>query len=846
LPSDRSIRGAIIVLFLGLLPAFIPTRALARNAEQEAHVRQLKTMQHELMLGAASREMDEMRKLAARWKNRKSKGMRSEPPRDHQEALGAQGMSGIAHGLRNTSSALPINSPLSPSSQIFTTQSEISVAGVGKNLVAAWNDAGFRQNRLNAISFSTSTDGGETWREGGPLPVGGPVGVWISDPVTTVNEKTGYFYLTGLVIGSVGPSNGVGMIRGRFGPNGFAWEMPRLARGIRDTFPDKPWLVADSLTGNLYLSYTTFYRRQGKTTDRIEFQRSEDGGLTWTPASKASPDEEEGLVQGSRPAVGPGGILHLVWKTVDTTAAAGGLDAMRIRSSGDGGRTFGAAFDAARLYTNFCSGPPGFDRGFGLGFPSIAVERGTSHPGRIHVAWEESLNFYDDLLPLTDVVEEVEPNEVGDHATPFAIGQLMHGAIAPPRDVDWFRFHGEAGRTVILYLDSLDTRLDVALRLWCLDAETRLAYSTSLNVRQRVLLYTLTKPGEYFVSIAPNNDSTGVYRLASGWAERGAERGRDQRDIFVAHSDDGAHWSMPALATDSPSGFDDWLPELAIGGDGKPYVAWYDWREGDPQQCGAAAHVRLARSDDSGDHWSTAGVVTEVPTIWSSVSSNQSPNMGDYIALYASADGMRPAWADGRSGDPDVYSAFWLLGEAVRRIAPMPSEVQPPGVIVRWTAPSPRMLATVYRRMSGGSAVELADIQADAQGVLSYYDIDLVPGYRYHFELAVRSTEGELRVGQQSIDAPDAALAALAIERVAPNPSAGAFRIAFRRPNLAPARIEVLDVSGRRVFGQDLGGEYGARGVLDIGRQTTLDAGLYLVRLIQGSESVSAKAVVVR
>jgi len=156
------------------------------------------------------------------------------------------------------------------------------------------------------------------------------------------------------------------------------------------------------------------------------------------------------------------------------------------------------------------------------------------------------------------------------------------------------------------------------------------------------------------------------------------------------------------------------------------------------------------------------------------------------------------------------------------------------------------MLATVYRRMSGGSAVELADIQADAQGVLSYYDIDLVPGYRYHFELAVRSTEGELRVGQQSIDAPDAALAALAIERVAPNPSAGAFRIAFRRPNLAPARIEVLDVSGRRVFGQDLGGEYGARGALDIGRQTTLDAGLYLVRLIQGSESVSAKAVVVR
>lgn len=821
--------------------------AFARDAETERQIRQLKAMQQELMLGGAGGRIDAMRALAARLNGRKPKGMRSHPPRDHQEALGAQGTEGTAFGLRSETTSQPVNQRIAASSQPFTTQSEVSVTGTGKNLVAAWNDAGSRQGRLNAIGFSTSSDGGQVWREGGPLPTGGQVAVWVADPVATMDERSGDVYVAGLVI-TTNAASGVAVIRGRFGPNGFAWEAPRLARATRDTFPDKPWLAADSLTGNLYLSYTAFYRRDKKTTDRIEFQRSVDGGLSWSPPMKLSPDTEEGLVQGSRPAVGPRGELRVVWKTVDTTAAAAGLDVMRIRSSLDEGQTFGEAVDVARLYTNFCSGPPGFDRGFGLGFPSIAVDRTAGpHRGRVHVAWEESLNFYDDLLSTVDVVEETEPNDGTAHATPFTVGQTLHGGITPSQDVDWFRFHGEVGRTVLLYMDSLDASLDVALRLWCIDGVTRLAYSTSLNVRQRVVLFTLATPGEYFVSIAPHNDSTGVYRLVSGWAERGTERGRDQRDVFVAHSDDGVTWSTPALATDAPLGFDDWLPELVVGADARPYVAWYDWRKGDPAGCGAASHVRLARSDDGGDHWLPVGLVTEVATLWSAVFANQSPNMGDYIALFSGADGILPAWADGRSSDPDVYSAFWLLGDAVRAIAPAPSEPQAGGVVVHWTVPrSLPVVATVYRRVSGGGAVELAEIEPDPQGVLSYFDVDLVPGFRYHYELAVGSTEGVIRVGQQSVVAPGAGAAALAIERVAPNPSDGAFRVAFRRPDLALARIEVLDVRGRRLISIDLGEEYGTRGVIDLSREARLDAGLYLVRLVQGGESVSAKAVVVR
>ncbi|HET9326507.1 MAG TPA: hypothetical protein VFQ05_07040 [Candidatus Eisenbacteria bacterium] len=834
----------MIFLVLGL--AWSPA-AFSRDAEIDQQVRTLKAIQQEMTLGGAGRKIEAMRALASQRRARKLKGQRSRPPRDHQEALGAQGTYGPAVGLRSRTAEQPANRLITTSAQPFTTQSEVSVAGTRAAMVAAWNDAGSHQNQFNAISFATSTDGGQVWREGGPLPVGGQVLVWVSDPVVAVDARRGDFYVAGLVI-ATGASSGVAVARGRFGESGFQWEAPRVARAVRDSFPDKPWMVADSLTGNLYLSYTTFYRRDGKSTDRIEFQRSEDGGLTWSSVARLSPESEEGLVQGSRPAVGPLGELHVVWKTIDTTAAAGGEDAMRIRSSWDGGRTFSETATVARLYTNFCSGPPGFDRGFGLGFPSIAVDRSAGpHRGRIHVGWEESLNFYDDRLAAAGgVQEEAEPNNRHRDATPFTVGDVLRGTISPAHDVDWFRFHGEAGRTVVLYVDSLDAHLDVALRLWCGDGSTRLAYSTSLNVRQRIVLFTVTTPGDYYVSIAPHDDSTGVYRLASGWAERGSERGRDQRDIFVAHSDDGITWSTPALAGDAPAGFDDWLPELAVGTNGTPYVAWYDFREGDPSGCGAASHIRLSRSDDGGDHWVPVGLVTDYPTLWSGVFSNQSPNMGDYIGLLAGQDGIVPAWADGRDANPDVYAAFWPTAEAARDIAPLASEPSSGGVVLRWQAPPIPVTGTVWRRVSGGSARALADIDPDPQGVMSYLDVDLDPGFRYHYELAVRSSEGEVRVGQQSIDAPGASAAALALERVAPNPSHGVFRIAFSRPHLAPARLDVLDVGGRRVMGVDLGEEYGTRGVLDLGRQTRLDPGLYLVRFVQAGESVSVKAVVVR
>jgi hypothetical protein len=150
------------------------------------------------------------------------------------------------------------------------------------------------------------------------------------------------------------------------------------------------------------------------------------------------------------------------------------------------------------------------------------------------------------------------------------------------------------------------------------------------------------------------------------------------------------------------------------------------------------------------------------------------------------------------------------------------------------------VVATVYRRVSGGGATEREEIEPDAQGVLRYFDVDLVPG-SLPLRLAVGSTEG-VPGRPATIVAPRQRGFHRACGAQPQRRGISGWR---DRPIDACAR-EVLDVRGRRLMAIDRGEEYGTRGVIDLSRQARLDAGLYLVRLVQGGESVSAKAVVVR
>ena len=93
-------------------------------------------------------------------------------------------------------------------------------------------------------------------------------------------------------------------------------------------------------------------------------------------------------------------------------------------------------------------------------------------------------------------------------------------------------------------------------------------------------------------------------------------------------------------------------------------------------------------------------------------------------------------------------------------------------------------------------------------------------------------------LGEATLQVP--ATLALAIEPARPNP-AGAMTLAFTLPSPAPARIELLDVGGRRVASREIAGAAG-RQLLRL--EESLAPGVYVVRLSQSGRRVTGRVVV--
>jgi len=84
---------------------------------------------------------------------------------------------------------------------------------------------------------------------------------------------------------------------------------------------------------------------------------------------------------------------------------------------------------------------------------------------------------------------------------------------------------------------------------------------------------------------------------------------------------------------------------------------------------------------------------------------------------------------------------------------------------------------------------------------------------------------------------------AFAIHGVTPTPSKGPVNVSFSLPNASKATLGMYDVSGRRVASQDV--------ALGAGRHTVtlaerVPAGMYVIKLSQGGQSVTARAIVVK
>jgi hypothetical protein len=163
-----------------------------------------------------------------------------------------------------------------------------------------------------------------------------------------------------------------------------------------------------------------------------------------------------------------------------------------------------------------------------------------------------------------------------------------------------------------------------------------------------------------------------------------------------------------------------------------------------------------------------------------------------------------------------------------------------------WLSPDRSVLsATVYRAATLGSWERTGSITADGTGRLTYVDSSVRAGARYGYRLGVATPQGESTYGETWLTIPNAPT--FALEGSRPDPAVGpGFRVAFSLATSAPATLRLFDISGRSIRSVALDTPQPGPQLVDLGGARTLEPGVYVIQLTQGSRSLTRKAVVLR
>jgi len=161
-----------------------------------------------------------------------------------------------------------------------------------------------------------------------------------------------------------------------------------------------------------------------------------------------------------------------------------------------------------------------------------------------------------------------------------------------------------------------------------------------------------------------------------------------------------------------------------------------------------------------------------------------------------------------------------------------------------WAAPGrPNLQATVYRRQSLGPWESRASVRADAAGRIHFTDLQVEAGRDYGYRLGWIDQASEQFNAEVRVGVPGASLA-LAGSR--PNPSDASLTVAFSLPDASPARLELLDVTGRLIRRLEVGTLGAGDHVIAMGSGLDIRPGIYVVRLARGGDTRSARVAVIQ
>ncbi|HEY2954034.1 MAG TPA: hypothetical protein VGK89_02150 [Candidatus Eisenbacteria bacterium] len=311
----------------------------------------------------------------------------------------------------------------------------------------------------------------------------------------------------------------------------------------------------------------------------------------------------------------------------------------------------------------------------------------------------------------------------------------------------------------------------------------------------------------------------------------------DQRDYLSAASDiyalrvrpDGSlapGWTANGVrVTDRPEF--EFEPDIAPDGSGGAYLCW--------------------RREGGGDF-----AMVQHLTATGAVAAGWSPNgtgVGTGTAQY------RPRITGDSQGGAITTWEQYLRGPYAQRLVPdgivpvllslVSAQAEPDRVRLVWQSVDALSLhATVERRGEQSDWQPLAAVSADGTGRIEYEDRGVTAGERYAYRLAYTEDGADLHSAETWVDVPQALQLALAGLR--PNPAVGELNVWLTLPGAAPATLELLDVSGRRVISRDVGALGAGVHLVRLNEGTRTQPGVYWLWLHQGGRTLFARAAVIR
>jgi uncharacterized delta-60 repeat protein len=283
------------------------------------------------------------------------------------------------------SSLLAINNDNGSTGTSGFTQSDTSLVALGNTVVVGFNDSGsYNISHGKLTGFAYSSDGGNTFTDGGQLPSSSKTGDGGS-PVLAQNTSSGRIYFATVQF------NGSGINVFSSDNDGATWQAP--VAGTPGGNGIDPWMTVDNFSGSAQGNVYLVVQNGGIVSTGIYLYKSTNNGGTFGPSGGTliASAGSSGNIQGAFVTVGPDHAVYVFY--LDESSAT---EYLRVVKSTTQGASFGAPVTVATLKTT------GFNGDLGLsgivngatasaGFRSNAFPRAAVNPvnGQLYVTYND-------------------------------------------------------------------------------------------------------------------------------------------------------------------------------------------------------------------------------------------------------------------------------------------------------------------------------------------------------------------------------------------------------------------------------------------------------------------------